>query len=60
MYFSPESEFVEHAIKFSQRQVGGKVHLVAYKGWAYVVGPSSETSNLYSAEESSTDTLDMN
>ncbi|KAK4241667.1 argininosuccinate synthase [Achaetomium macrosporum] len=60
MYFSPEREFVEHAIKFSQRQVEGKVNLVAYKGCAYVVGRSSETSNLYSADESSMDTLDMN
>ncbi|KEZ46429.1 hypothetical protein SAPIO_CDS0754 [Scedosporium apiospermum] len=60
MYFSPEREFVQHAIKFSQRQVEGKVSLVAYKGCAYVVGRSSETSNLYSADESSMDTLDMN
>ncbi|RYP82655.1 hypothetical protein DL770_005544 [Monosporascus sp. CRB-9-2] len=60
MYFSPERELVEHAIKFSQRQVEGKVSLVAYKGCAYVIGRSSETSNLYSADESSMDTLDMN
>ncbi|RYP53983.1 hypothetical protein DL768_001133 [Monosporascus sp. mg162] len=60
MYFTPEREFVEHAIKFSQRQVDGKVDLVAYKGCAYVVGRSSETSNLYSEDESSMDTLDMN
>ncbi|KAI0552329.1 argininosuccinate synthase [Xylaria curta] len=60
MYFTPEREFVEHAIKFSQRQVDGKVNLVAYKGCAYVVGRSSETSNLYSEDESSMDTLDMN
>ncbi|UPK89676.1 hypothetical protein LCI18_000611 [Fusarium solani-melongenae] len=60
MYFSPERELVEHAIKFSQRQVEGKVNLVAYKGCAYVVGRSSETSNLYSADESSMDALDMN
>lgn len=60
MYFSPEREFVQHAIEFSQHQVKGKVKLVAYKGCAYVVGRSSETSNLYSADESSMDTLDMN
>lgn len=59
MYFTPEREFVEHAIKFSQRQVDGKVDLVAYKGCAYVVGRSSETSNLYSEDESSMDSLDM-
>ncbi|OIW32959.1 arginosuccinate synthetase [Coniochaeta ligniaria NRRL 30616] len=60
MYFSPEREFIQHAIEFSQRQVEGKVSLVAYKGCAYVVGRSSATSNLYSADESSMDTLDMN
>ncbi|RTE78096.1 hypothetical protein BHE90_007393 [Fusarium euwallaceae] len=60
MYFSPERELVENAIKFSQRQVEGKVNLVAYKGCAYVVGRSSEASNLYSADKSRTDTLDMN
>ncbi|KAH7167389.1 hypothetical protein DER46DRAFT_660016 [Fusarium sp. MPI-SDFR-AT-0072] len=31
MYFSPERELVENAIKLSQRQVKGKVNLVAYK-----------------------------
>ncbi|TGJ84451.1 hypothetical protein E0Z10_g4329 [Xylaria hypoxylon] len=41
-------------------EVDGKVDLVAYKGCAYVVGRSSETSNLYSEDESSMDTLDMN
>jgi argininosuccinate synthase len=60
MYFSPEREFVEHAIQHSQRQIEGKVSLVAYKGCAYVTGRSSATSNLYSADESSMDTLDMN
>ncbi|KAK7415207.1 hypothetical protein QQX98_006054 [Neonectria punicea] len=40
--------------------VEGKVSLVAYKGCACVVGRSSETSNLYSADESSMDTLGMN
>ncbi|PNP48424.1 hypothetical protein TGAMA5MH_00462 [Trichoderma gamsii] len=60
MHFSSEREFVQHAIEFSQRQVEGKVKLVSYKGCAYVVGRSSKTSNLYSADESSMDTLDMN
>jgi argininosuccinate synthase len=59
MYFSPEREYTQNAIEFSQRQVDGKVKMMAYKGCAYVVGRSSETSNLYSEEESSMDTLDM-
>lgn len=58
MYFSPEREFLQNSIEFSQRQVDGKVHLMAYKGNAYVLGRSSETSNLYSETESSMDTLE--
>lgn len=60
MHFSPEREFVEHAVKFSQCQIESKVKLVAYKGCAYVVGRSRDISNLYSADESSMHTLDMN
>ncbi|EMT62530.1 Argininosuccinate synthase [Fusarium odoratissimum] len=59
MYFTPEREFVEQAISFSQKQVDGKVEALAYKGNVIIVGRSSETSNLYSEEESSMDTLDM-
>lgn len=60
MYVSPEPKLVvEYGIKFLQCQVERKVTLVAYKGCAYVVGCSSETSNLYSADESSMNTLDM-
>ncbi|KAJ3472757.1 hypothetical protein NLG97_g10737 [Lecanicillium saksenae] len=58
MYFSPEREFLHNSIIFSQRHVEGKVNMVAYKGNAYVVGRSSETSNLYSETESSMDTLE--
>ncbi|KAI1809601.1 arginosuccinate synthetase [Poronia punctata] len=58
MYFSPEREFLHNSIVFSQRHVEGKVNMVAYKGNAYVVGRSSETSNLYSETESSMDTLE--
>ncbi|CEJ90788.1 Putative Argininosuccinate synthase [[Torrubiella] hemipterigena] len=58
MYFSPEREFLENSIVFSQRHVEGKVNMVAYKGSAFVVGRSSETSNLYSETESSMDTLE--
>ncbi|KAM5376036.1 hypothetical protein ACJA88_007147 [Fusarium oxysporum] len=59
MYFTPEREFVQQAISFSQKQVDGKVEALAYKGNVIIVGRSSETSNLYSEEESSMDTLDM-
>lgn len=53
MYFTPEREFVQNAIAFSQKQVDGKVEALAYKGNVIIVGRSSETSNLYSEEESS-------
>ncbi|EEU40377.1 uncharacterized protein NECHADRAFT_91137 [Fusarium vanettenii 77-13-4] len=59
MYFTPEREFVQQAISFSQKRVDGKVEALAYKGNIIIVGRSSETSNLYSEEESSMDTLDM-
>ncbi|RMJ14980.1 hypothetical protein CDV36_005333 [Fusarium kuroshium] len=59
MYFTPEREFVQQAISISQKQVDGKVEALAYKGNVIIVGRSSETSNLYSEEESSMDTLDM-
>lgn len=58
MYFSPEREFLQNSIEFSQRQVDGKVNMMAYKGNAYVTGRSSESSNLYSETESSMDTLE--
>ncbi|KAH0593701.1 hypothetical protein MHUMG1_08451 [Metarhizium humberi] len=58
MYFSPEREFLQHSLEFSQRQVDGKVHMMAFKGNAYVVKRSSETSNLYSETKSSMDTLE--
>ncbi|KID65979.1 argininosuccinate synthase, partial [Metarhizium hybridum] len=32
MYFSPEREFLQHSLEFSQRQVDGKVHMMAFKG----------------------------
>ncbi|EFZ04004.2 Argininosuccinate synthase [Metarhizium robertsii ARSEF 23] len=30
--FSPEREFLQHSLEFSQRQVDGKVHMMAFKG----------------------------
>lgn len=58
MYFSPEREFVENSIIFSQRRVNGQVRLRCYKGNVYVLGRSSETEKLYSEEEASMDSLD--
>ncbi|KAF7549685.1 hypothetical protein G7Z17_g6238 [Cylindrodendrum hubeiense] len=58
MYFSPEREFLENSIVFSQKNVNGQVHMMVYKGSAYVLGRSSETSNLYSEIEASMDTLE--
>ncbi|KAK5633861.1 hypothetical protein RRF57_009575 [Xylaria bambusicola] len=58
MYFSPEREFLENSITFAQKRVEGKVHITACKGNAYVIGRSSEISNLYSEVEASMDTLE--
>lgn len=32
IYFSPEREFVENSIVFSQQNVDGRVRMMAYKG----------------------------
>ncbi|KIM96257.1 hypothetical protein OIDMADRAFT_58600 [Oidiodendron maius Zn] len=58
MYFSPEREFVENAMLFSQKNVTGEVRMMAYKGNVYVQGRKSDASNLYSAEEASMDSLE--
>lgn len=58
MYFSPEREFIEVSILASQKRVNGTVRMRAYKGHASVLGRSSETEKLYSAEEASMDTLE--
>ncbi|KKA26828.1 hypothetical protein TD95_000786 [Thielaviopsis punctulata] len=57
LYFSPEREFVENSLIFSQKRVNGEVRLRCYKGNAYILGRSSETEKLYSEEESSMDSL---
>lgn len=57
-YFSPERELVENSITFSQKRVNGQVRLRLYKGNVFVLGRSSETEKLYSAEEASMDTLE--
>ncbi|KAI1317296.1 argininosuccinate synthase [Xylariaceae sp. FL0255] len=58
MYFSPEREFLENSIIYSQKTVNGTVKMMAYKGNAYVTGRFSETSNLYSETEASMDSLE--
>lgn len=58
MYFSPEREFVENSIIFSQQNVNGKVNMMLYKGNAYVVGRSSDANKLYSQEDASMDSLE--
>ncbi|KND91097.1 Argininosuccinate synthase [Tolypocladium ophioglossoides CBS 100239] len=58
MYFSPEREFIDNSIVFSQQNVNGKVRMMVYKGSAYVLGRSSESSNLYSMEDASMDSLE--
>ncbi|PMB66635.1 Argininosuccinate synthase [Beauveria bassiana] len=58
MYFSPEREFLENSVIYSQKDVNGTVKLMAYKGNAYVTGRFSESSNLYSETEASMDSLE--
>ncbi|RMZ86956.1 hypothetical protein DV736_g5813, partial [Chaetothyriales sp. CBS 134916] len=58
MYFSPEREFVENSIIFSQQNVTGQVKLLAYKGNVYVLGRSSDASNLYDEQDASMDSLE--
>ncbi|OOF92645.1 argininosuccinate synthase [Aspergillus sclerotiicarbonarius CBS 121057] len=57
-YFSPEREFIENSLKFSQRRVNGEVRLRCYKGHVYVLGRSSSTEKLYSEQEASMDSLE--
>ncbi|KAJ4858730.1 argininosuccinate synthase [Trichoderma afarasin] len=58
MYFSPEREFIDNSIEFSQRNVSGVVRLAAYKGNVTILGRSSDSSNLYSQEDASMDSLE--
>ncbi|KAI1937287.1 argininosuccinate synthetase [Ophidiomyces ophidiicola] len=58
LYFSPERKFIEKSILASQDDVNGQVRLRCYKGSVSVLGRSSETSKLYSPEQSSMDSLE--
>jgi argininosuccinate synthase len=51
LYFTPEREFVDNSILFSQKTVSGTVRILCFKGNAYVLGRASKTSKLYSVEE---------
>jgi argininosuccinate synthase len=57
LYFSPEREYVENSLVFSQKRVNGEVRLRLYRGNTWILGRSSETEKLYSEEESSMDSL---
>ncbi|KAL8729743.1 MAG: hypothetical protein Q9166_004572 [cf. Caloplaca sp. 2 TL-2023] len=57
LYFSPEREFIENSLVFSQRRVNAEVHLRCYKGSVSILGRNSETEKLYSSEEASMDSL---
>ncbi|KAB8249527.1 argininosuccinate synthase [Aspergillus flavus] len=57
-YFSPEREFIENSLKFSQKRVNGEVRVRLYKGSPYILGRSSSTEKLYDAEEASMDSLE--
>ncbi|KAE8349843.1 argininosuccinate synthase [Aspergillus coremiiformis] len=57
-YFSPEREFIENSLKFSQKRVNGEVRVRLYKGNSYILGRSSSTEKLYDAEEASMDSLE--
>jgi len=58
MYFSPEREYVENSVIFCQHNVTGEVKMMAYKGNAYVLGRSSDASNLYDEDIASMDSLE--
>ncbi|KAI8959077.1 argininosuccinate synthase [Daldinia sp. FL1419] len=58
LYFSPEREFLDNSIVFSSKNTTGVVRLRAYKGNVYVLGRSSNASNLYSEEAASMDSLE--
>jgi argininosuccinate synthase len=53
-WFSPEMEFVRHALDKSQETVNGVVKVELYKGNATIIGRSSPTS-LYNQDLSSMD-----
>lgn len=57
LYFSPEREYLEHAVVAAQQGVTGQVRCRAFKGHVSVLGRSSDTANLYDMSESSMDEI---
>ncbi|CAF9937026.1 MAG: hypothetical protein ALECFALPRED_007046 [Alectoria fallacina] len=60
LYFTPEREFVENSLLFSQQRVNGEVKVRLYKGNCDIMGRSSETEKLYDESEFSMDVLNFN
>lgn len=58
LYFSPEREFLENSLLFSQQRVNAEVRLRCYKGSVSVLGRSSKTEKLYSEQDASMDSLE--
>lgn len=57
LYFSPEREYLQHAVVAAQGTVNGAVRMRAYKGNVWVVGRDSKTEKLYDLSESSMDEI---
>lgn len=57
LYFSPEREYLEHAVVAAQGGVNGQVRCRVFKGHFSVLGRSSDTEKLYDMSESSMDEI---
>lgn len=57
LYFSPEREYLEHAVVAAQGCVNGQVRCRVFKGHFSVLGRSSDTEKLYDMSESSMDEI---
>ncbi|MCJ1346119.1 argininosuccinate synthetase [Peltigera leucophlebia] len=57
LYFSPEREYLEHAVVAAQGSVNGQVRCRAFKGHFSILGRSSDTEKLYDMSESSMDEI---
>lgn len=57
LYFSPEREYLEHAVVAAQGSVNGQVRCRVFKGHFSILGRSSDTEKLYDMSESSMDEI---
>ncbi len=57
LYFSPEREYLQHAVVAAQGSVNGQVRCRLFKGRLSILGRSSETEKLYDMSESSMDEI---